>query len=243
MIIKLSGCLKIIGISTIIIVFSWSTVVAQLNAGNKYGLVVINNVKLLQNEIATDSNKQMLDVKKFVPFVVLDLRYASVNNFLNRRLYPPVHTTYLRLAAVNALKKVAIDLRSKHLALKIFDAYRPYSVTEAIWNSVKDDRYAADPAKGSGHNRGIAVDVTLVDLNTKNELPMGTGFDNFSDSAHQDFTQLPELILKNRALLKSVMEEYGFISLDSEWWHYSLPDAKYYELLNVSFADLQAMSN
>jgi zinc D-Ala-D-Ala dipeptidase len=107
-----------------------------------------------------------------------------------------------------------------------------------MWEPVQDDRYAADPKKGSGHNRGTAADLTIIYLSTGKELPMGTGFDNFSDTAHHNFTGLPAEVLKNRALLKKTMEENGFKALDTEWWHYSLPNAKEYELLNLSFAAL-----
>ncbi len=125
------------------------------------------------------------------------------------------------------------------LGLKIFDAYRPYSVTEKMWLPVQDDRYAADPKKGSGHNRGVAVDLTLIYLATGEELNMGTGFDNFSDTAHHAFTNLPEDILQNRLLLKKNMEQYGFKALDTEWWHYSLPNAKDFELLDIDFKKLE----
>jgi len=110
-----------------------------------------------------------------------------------------------------------------------------------MWEKVKDDRYAADPSKGSGHNRGAAVDLTLINLKTKKELPMGTGFDNFTDSAHPGFNQLPDSILANRNLLKSVMEKYGFKQLSTEWWHFYLPNSTSFELLDISFADLKKM--
>ncbi len=161
---------------------------------------------------------------------------------MHRKLYPALHTTYLRLPAVKALKKIAEELYNENLTIKIFDAYRPYSVTEKMWEAVKDDRYAADPSKGSGHNRAIAVDLTLIDLHTKKELSMGTGFDNFSDTAHQDFKGLPKSILQNRRLLKAIMEKYGFISLETEWWHFSLPDANHFELLNISFNELKKLT-
>jgi D-alanyl-D-alanine dipeptidase len=123
------------------------------------------------------------------------------------------------------------------LGLKIFDAYRPYSVTEKMWEPVQDDRYAADPKKGSGHNRGVAVDLTIINLKNNEALDMGTGFDNFSDTAHHAFTNLPEDVLQNRLLLKNIMEQHGFKALDTEWWHYSLPNAKEFELMNISFND------
>lgn len=232
----------LIVIFSIILVFAWSTGLAQSNVVNKYGLFIVNDIKLLQSEIAADSNKKMEDVKKAIPALSLDLKYASRQNFMHRRLYPFLQTTYLRLPAVNALRKVVEELQAKNLTIKIFDAYRPYSVTEEMWEAVKDSRYAADPSTGSGHNRGIAVDLTLINLDTKKELPMGTGFDNFSDTAHTDFMELPDSVLQNRRLLVTVMAKYGFKSLRTEWWHFSLPDASSYELLNIPFDDLKKMN-
>ena len=226
----------------IIFIFLSATISAQSNVVNKYGLYVVNDVKLLHREMALDSNKEMVNLRKAIPALIFDLKYATTHNFMHRKLYPALQTTYLRRPAVIALKNVTKQLNSQNLTIKIFDAYRPYSITEKMWEEVKDDRYAADPAKGSGHNRGIAVDLTIVDLQTKKELFMGTGFDNFSDSAHQDFTGLPENVLKNRLLLKRAMEKYGFISLATEWWHFSLPDATSFELLDISFDELKKIS-
>lgn len=212
---------------------------AQSNVANNYGLFVVSDISTFKNSIAADTNKRMVNILNSLPGIILDLRYATSNNFMKQKLYPPIHTTYVRSVAADALKKVVDELKKENLTLKIFDAYRPYSITKKMWEAVKDDRYAADPSKGSGHNRGIAVDITLVDIITKNELPMGTGFDNFSDTAHTYFTALPSPILHNRNILKSIMEKYGFISLDTEWWHFSLPDAAGFELLDLSFDDLK----
>lgn len=160
---------------------------------------------------------------------------------MKQRLYPPLTTTYLRKAAADSLLAVQKELNKNGWGLKIFDAYRPYSVTERMWEPVQDDRYAADPRKGSGHNRGIAVDLTIIDLSTKKEFDMGTGFDNFSDTAHHAFTQLPSAVLQNRQLLKKIMEDHGFKALDTEWWHYYLPNSRQYELLDIPFARLKKM--
>ncbi len=243
MIDKTRKSMKWLQVSSIIFLFlnPYNTQ-AQTDSLNKYGLFVVNSAKVLQSEIASDSNKEMMDVKKAVPGVILDLRYATSNNFMHKKLYPEIHTTYLRRPAANALRNALNEFRKQHLTIKIFDAYRPYSVTEALWEPVKDDRYAADPAKGSGHNRGIAMDITLVDLRTGKELPMGTGFDNFSDTAHSDFKNLSENILQNRLLLINTIAKYGLVVLDTEWWHFYLPDANRYELLNVSFDDLKKMA-
>ena len=184
----------------------------------------------------------MINLKQFIPGLVLDLRYATTNNFMQQQLYPALNTTWLRKAAADSLAIVQKELKQKGLGLKIFDAYRPYSVTEKMWEPVKDDRYAADPKKGSGHNRGIAVDLTLINLTTKEEFNMGTGFDNFTDSAHHAFTNLPEEVLQNRLLLKAIMEKHGFKALDTEWWHYYLPNTKDYELLDVPFNKLRKLN-
>jgi len=205
---------------------------------NQYGLFVIFQ-KTDYIASASKPGYKMVNIKKIIPAIILDLRYAGKNNFMHTRLYPSIRTTYLREKAATQLDSVQQVLKSKGLGIKIYDAYRPYSVTEKMWQLVQDDRYTADPKKGSGHNRGVAVDLTLVDLKSKKEVEMGTGFDNFSDTAHHDFKQLPDVVLQNRLLLKSVMEQFGFKALDTEWWHYSLPNAREYELLDIPFKDLK----
>ncbi|HEX4373557.1 MAG TPA: M15 family metallopeptidase [Puia sp.] len=203
-------------------------------------LHVIKNTDDLQQTIKTDPNKQMIDVQKLIPNIALDLRYATENNFMHRVMYPEIPDfTFLRLPAAKALLQVQKELSKKGLGLKIFDAYRPYFVTEKFWELVHDERYVANPKKGSGHNRGIAVDLTIIDLKTKKELKMPTGFDNFTDSAHHDFANLPNEILTNRKLLKETMKKYGFVEFPTEWWHYSLPNPEKYEVLNLSFAELE----
>lgn len=215
---------------------------AQDTILNKYGLWVISDIAQLQKTVLKDPAKAMVDLKHTDATLLFDLRYAGKNNFMHQKLYPSIKTTYLRKAAADSLAAVQQELNKKGLGLKIFDAYRPYSVTEKLWEPVKDDRYAADPKKGSGHNRGIAVDLTIIRLGNKEELNMGTGFDNFSDTAHHSFKNLPDTILQNRLLLKAIMEKHGFKALDTEWWHYYLPDITLYELLDIDFKKLKILN-
>ncbi len=215
------------------VVYSQDTVL------NKYGLWIIKSTAILQKTIAANPDKQMINLRQQLPGVILDLRYATTNNFMKQQLYPKIATAYLRKPVADSLAEIEKELKLKGLGLKIFDAYRPYAVTEKMWEPVQDYRYAADPKKGSGHNRGVAVDLTIINFETKKELDMGTGFDNFSDSAHHAFANLPEAVLQNRLLLKNIMEQHGFKALDTEWWHYSLPNAKDFELLNINFKKLQ----
>lgn len=215
-------------------------IMAQDGTLNKYGLRVIKTKAALAKTVLQTPAKQMIDVQSQIPSIALDLRYASTNNFMHEQLYPLINTTFLRKSVADSLEVAQKQLIEMGFGLKIFDAYRPYSVTVKMWKPVQDDRYAADPKKGSGHNRGIAVDLTVINLTTKQELDMGTNFDNFSDTAHHAFTNLPEDVLQNRLLLKSIMEHHGFKALDTEWWHYSLANAKDFELLDISFKELES---
>jgi D-alanyl-D-alanine dipeptidase len=189
-------------------------------------------------EVQADSLKQMVEIKSLVKGIEYDLRYATKDNFTKKQLYKSGKQSFLRLPAARGLEKVQEELVARGYGLKIFDAYRPYSVTEKMWELIHDERYVANPAKGSGHNRGLSVDLTIIDLENHKALDMGTGFDNFTDSAHHDFKNLPDAVLQNRTLLKETMEKYGFRALDTEWWHYSWPNDRDYQVLDVSFGTL-----
>jgi zinc D-Ala-D-Ala dipeptidase len=203
------------------------------------GPAVVDSRKVYLDEVLHDSTKKMVELRSAIPGLIYDLRYAGKNNFMHRAMYPAnTHYTFLRLPAVEALRKVQEELKAQGLGLKIFDAYRPYSVTVKFWELVHDERYVANPAKGSGHNRGIAVDLTIVRLDTGKELDMGTGFDNFTDTAHQDFAGLPAPVLDHRKLLRTVMEKYGFKPLLTEWWHFFLAGGERFEVLDIPFKQL-----
>lgn len=197
---------------------------------------VTRQYKEYKDQVTKDNSKEMIELKSRIPNIVYDLRYATTNNFVGRKMYPPkTNRTFMRKPAAVALQEVQHELNEKGLGLKIFDAYRPYSVTEKFWELIKDERYVANPAKGSGHNRGIAADLTVIYLKDGSEMKMGTGFDNFTDSAHHAFTQLPAEILQNRVMLKTIMEKHGFKAFDTEWWHYYLADGDRFEILDIPF--------
>lgn len=201
---------------------------------NKYGVTVIDNKDSYKRSIAQDSMKTMVELKTLIPDIVYDLRYSTTNNFARKRMYTGnIRRTFLRKPAAEALAKVQEDLKPLGFGIKIFDAYRPYSVTVKFWELMKDEKYVANPAKGSSHNRGLAVDLTFLDLKTKKELDMGTGFDNFTDSAHHSFEKLKPEAKQNRKLLKEIMKKHGFEMLETEWWHYSWPSTTEFELLDL----------
>lgn len=206
-------------------------------------LRVVSKTKEYRRTVKKDTAQSMILLHDLIPGIQYDLRYAGTNNFMHRLMYPEnLSYTFLRLPAAKALDSVQQELSKQGLGLKVFDAYRPYQVTVDFWELVKDERYVANPAKGSGHNRGIAVDVTLIQLQTGSSLDMGTDFDNFSDTAHHSFKELPADVLQHRKVLKTVMEKYGFKALDTEWWHYALPNSKTYDVLDIPFHTLRKLN-
>lgn len=221
----------------------FSTVCAQQFTTSSYGVRYFRSVKPYKQTIKADSNKRMHNLQQFIPGIMVDLRYATSQNFVRKSLYPvDAATPFLRLPAAKALQLVQNELKNEGLGLKIFDAYRPYSVTVQFWELVKDERYVANPAKGSGHNRGLAIDLTIINLSTGKEVDMGTGFDNFTDTAHHSFTQLSQAVLQNRKRLKDVMMKYGFQPLETEWWHYYWPNDRNYEVLDLTFSQLRRIN-
>ena len=150
---------------------------------------------------------------------VFDMKYATPDNFLKQAVYD-CGECYLRKSTAKALVKANEEFKSLGYRIKLFDCYRPLSVQKKMWKILPGTHYVANPAKGSKHNRGAAVDLTLVDIATGKELDMGTPFDTFSPRAHHTYTQLPKEVLDNRKLLKEVMNKYNFKSIYSEWWHY-----------------------
>jgi D-alanyl-D-alanine dipeptidase len=179
---------------------------------------------------------QFVELKTIIPNLVIDMRYATENNFTGQKVYPTAHCALVKDAAY-ALQSAAKDLHALGYRFKIWDAYRPLHVQYIFWKIMPDDRYVADPKKGSRHNRGCAVDLTLVDKDGI-ELDMGTGFDDFSERAHHDYTNLSPEVLNNRKLLKSIMEKNGFTSIQTEWWHFDYKDWKKYPILDVPLEDI-----
>ena len=199
-------------------------------------LYIQKHVGEYHNQAEKDPAYQMVELKALIPSIQFDFRYSTLNNFTGQRLYPKgLRVSFLRYQPAYALKKIQENLAKEGLGIKVFDAYRPYSVTCRFWKLIGDERYVANPAKGSGHNRGIAIDLTVIDLKSGKELEMGTDFDDFSDKAHHTYTQLPQQMLNNRRKLKKIMEDAGFISFETEWWHYSWPNDKNYPVMDIPF--------
>lgn len=173
------------------------------------------------------------------PSLVLDIRYATTNNFAGRQVYPSPRC-YLRGDIARRLLAVQKQLRSKGLGLKVYDCYRPFSVQEDFWRIMPDERYVMQPTrdkdgrmvKSSRHNRGAAVDVTLVDKDG-HELVMPTGYDDFTEKAHRGSPLASSQARKNSAVLEKAMAAQGFDPLPTEWWHFDGPGWQEYPPLDL----------
>ncbi|MSP84881.1 MAG: peptidase M15 [Flavobacteriaceae bacterium] len=165
-----------------------------------------------------------VNLKDYSRDFVYDMKYATEDNFLKAKVYDCAEC-YLRLKTIKALMKANAKFIKKGFKIKLYDCYRPLDIQKKMWAIVSNPIYVADPSKGSIHNRGGAVDISLVDSNGV-ELDMGTPFDFFGPEASHDYKNLPKEILKNRKLLKRIMLRYKFKSFNSEWWHYNRKNAK-----------------
>lgn len=177
-----------------------------------------------------------VDVEELVPGVLVDLRYATSENPFGRAFYTsPV--AFLRKGTAEKLKRAANLLAEQGMRVKIWDAYRPLSVQRALWEAVPDPNFVAPPERGSRHNRGAAVDVTLV-TSSGGAVPMPTDFDDFSERAHAKSMLPSEEERANRAILRAAMEAAGFEAITSEWWHFNDPESERYPLCDIPAEDL-----
>ena len=179
----------------------------------------------------------MIDIQAQNPKILADIRYKTKDNFVGVPLYPESARLFLRQEAADALFRVQQALEKQGLGLKIFDGYRPLSVQKKMWAKYPVEGYVANPAKGSNHNRGMAVDLTLVDLRGR-ELPMPSGYDEFSERAHRDYRGGSEEERKNRQTLEDAMLKEGFHGISTEWWHFDYKNAKDYPVLDLPFSEI-----
>lgn len=175
--------------------------------------------------------KDLVEVIKVSPRICLDIRYATPNNFTGKKVYSSGRC-FLRPKTAERLHLVQLSLEKQGLGLKIYDGYRPLSIQKVFWKLAPNPNYIADPEKGSKHNRGASVDLTLVNSMGK-ELPMPTPFDEFSEKASRSFMNCSPESRKNRQLLEKVMTEEGFIPFEYEWWHFDDPEWESYSILDI----------
>lgn len=187
-------------------------------------------------ELGTFRKPDLVELTALDPTIKLDLRYATDNNFLGKPLYPPNAKAYLQRPAAEALVRVHKKLAAQGYGLLIHDAYRPWYVTKMFWEATPPNQrvFVADPSRGSRHNRGCAVDLTLYDRATGKPVRMVSGYDEFSDRAYPDYPGGTSLERWHRDLLRRAMEADGFTVYEAEWWHFDFQDWRQYPILNES---------
>ncbi|MBC8181214.1 M15 family metallopeptidase [candidate division KSB1 bacterium] len=196
---------------------------------------------LIFSSLQSQTPVDMVDISDMDSTIVIDLRYATADNFLNDTLYS-ANICLLRKPVAERLVQVQKYLREKGLGLKVWDGYRPLFVQKKMWETLPDSKFVANPKHGSNHNRGAAVDVTLVDLEGK-ELEMPTGFDDFSEKAHIKSTNISDEAKKNREILQEAMKRFGFNPILSEWWHFNDKDIKKYSVMDIPLNYFEAKMN
>jgi D-alanyl-D-alanine dipeptidase len=181
----------------------------------------------------------LVELVQLDPTIKLDIRYATANNFLGTPLYTQARA-FLQRPAAEAVVRANQELKTQGYGLIIHDGYRPWYVTKMFWDATPTDKkiFVADPAQGSRHNRGCAVDLSLYDLKTGNEVTMPSGYDEMTTRAYADYAGGTDEERALRALLRHAMENQGFTVYPQEWWHFDYKDWKLYPILNIKFEDL-----
>ena len=181
----------------------------------------------------------MIELTKLSRSIKLDIRYATGDNFVGRPVYTEARA-FMQRPAAEALVRVHKLLKKEGLGLVIFDGYRPWAVTKLFWEVTPEDKrkYVADPRRGSKHNRGCAVDLSIYDLKTGRPLPMPSEFDDFSEKASPDYPGGTAEERSNRDKLRRLMESEGFKVNSEEWWHFDHKDWSEYAIYNIPFTEI-----
>jgi zinc D-Ala-D-Ala dipeptidase len=182
----------------------------------------------------------LVELIRLDPTIKLDIRYATKNNFLGRPVYKQARA-FLQRPAAEALVRINQALRKQGYGLIIHDGYRPWYVTKIFWDITPEDKkiFVADPTKGSRHNRGCAVDLSLFDLKTGLEVTMPSEYDEMTERAHINYACASPEPKRLRDLLRAAMEADGFTVYEPEWWHYDYKDWKEYAIGNVAFDKIE----
>lgn len=195
-----------------------------------------------QVQLPKEENKReadLVELTKLDKTIKLDIRYATANNFVGRAVYPEARA-FLQRPAAEAVAKVHKWLGKQGLGIVIYDGYRPWSITKLFWEVVREDQkaFVADPAKGSKHNRGCAVDLGIYDLKTGKAIPMPSGYDEFTERASPNYSGGNEEERNNRDKLRQLMESNGFTVNPNEWWHFDYNGWQNYAIYDIAFSEV-----
>jgi len=224
--------------------------VAQSSSDSTYRITPLRPVEELRaealkaqppHESGSFRAPELVELSKLDPTIKLDIRYATANNFLGTPVYSQARA-FLQRPAAEALARANHTLKAQGYGLLVHDGYRPWYVTKMFWDATPDDKkkiFVADPAEGSRHNRGCAVDLTLYDLKTGKEVEMPSLYDEMTERAYSDYGGGTADQKEHRSILRHAMEQEGFTVLPEEWWHFDYKDWKEYPILNIRFEDIK----
>lgn len=199
-----------------------------------FGIAQETGSQKLDIDFADKADTTFVNLRDYSDDFIYDMRYATDNNFLKSKVYG-CGECFLRFKTAKALIRANQTFIKKGYRIKLLDCYRPLDIQKKMWAIVPNPKYVADPRKGSIHNRGGAVDLTLVDANGL-ELEMGTDFDHFGPEAAHNYQNLTKQVRSNRKLLRNTMTAAGFRIMESEWWHYDLKrSARQFGVSNVKW--------
>ena len=204
--------------------------------------LILFSVAFSQNAAPKEQNKReadLVELKKLDKSIKLDIRYATTDNFVGNAVYPEARA-FLQRPAAEAVVRVHKLLKKKGLGIVIYDGYRPWAITKLFWEVVREDqkKFVADPAKGSKHNRGCAIDLGIYNLKTGKAIPMPSGYDEFTERASPDYTGGSVEERANRDMLRRMMEAEAFTVNPNEWWHFDFKDWDQYAIYDIAFKEI-----
>lgn len=234
----ISSSILITTLSMILLGISLGTIINNLESTP----MKINNnymqLKKLENSPNSNLiNSGLVSVTEYDPSIIIDLKYATTDNFLNKEIYP-FQLALLQESTMIKLRNANEEFKKYGYRIKLWDSYRPYYIQKLLWEEIKDTRFIASPyINGSRHNRGAAVDITLVDENDK-ELVMPTKFDEFNEKAYRNSQKVSKEASENAKFLCDIMIKHGFTPIETEWWHFDDSNADTFPILDIKFEDL-----
>lgn len=222
-------CMRII---TIFVLFNFSIV-----AEPKPTTLLVFREKEYRSSYQNDPNRKLINLET-IPGIRLDIKYATTDNFTGQKIYKEAKA-FARKPVAEALRKAQMEFLKLGYSIQIYDAYRPYRATVTFYEIIKDTRYVASPKTGSKHNKGCAIDLTLVDTNTNQELQMPTKYDSFERAAWAEAPVADPIAKKNRDTLIQVLTQFGFRVNRTEWWHFDFLECNGFEVLDIPFEGLE----
>lgn len=213
----------------------------RTEAQNKYGLQTMQ-LREYEASLSANPENELVDIEKFIPGLVLDIRYATTNNFTGEKIYTMARA-FARRPVAEALWKAQEEFKKLGYEIMVHDAYRPYKATVKFYETYRDTTYVASPYHGSRHNRGCALDMTIIDSKTKKELKMPTPYDSFQKEAWPTTPVTDPVVRKNRDTLIRIMENNGFKVYESEWWHFDFVGWEKFPVMDIDFEELIGAKN